>query len=100
MGQVVRASILGLLALSFSAPSAVAQTETAQVSGTVRDPTGAIVPGAKVALKSAGTAFTRTTTASDNGLYTFTSILPGSYDMSVEAEGFSIAAKHMTLSAG
>src|ERR1700755_2338555 len=61
----------------------------AQLSGTVQDQNGASIPGAKVTLSNPDTKFTRQFTTNDNGLYTFTLIPPGRYEIKVEKEGFS-----------
>src|SRR5215472_6993402 len=54
---------------------------TAAVTGTVTDPKGASVPGAKVELLATST------TASDGG-YSFTAVLPGTYKITVTVKGF------------
>lgn len=67
------------------------QLGTSALNGSVADPTGAVVPGAKVTLISNATHFTRTATTNGNGLYSFNSLTPGVYDLSVEAQGFHTA---------
>ncbi len=76
-----------LLSLAFSLV-AFGQTSTTQLSGTVTDSSGAIVPGAKVSAvnEATGIPYTQTTTAS--GLYAFPSIPVGSYTLTVEQAGF------------
>ena len=65
----------------------VAQSDLATISGFVRDPSGAAVPGAKVAIR--GTAGTeRVATTNDQGYYVFTNIPAGLYTVDVEAQGF------------
>jgi len=58
-----------LLALSTFAN---AQQATAQVNGTVKDPSGAVVSGAKVTLKNSDTGAGHTTTTNEDGIYVFT----------------------------
>ncbi len=62
----------------------------ARVNGTVVDPSGSSVPNAKVGLQLPGqkTELYSTTTTSD-GSFSFTSVNPGTYDLSVKATGFS-----------
>jgi hypothetical protein len=60
----------------------------AGVQGTVKDATGAIVPGATVRLTSKETNKTQTTTSSDEGFYRFNQLAPGAYSLSVEKTGF------------
>jgi Carboxypeptidase regulatory-like domain len=65
-----------------------AQTPTTgQVNGVVRDPSGAVVVGAKAALSGIN-GVTRETTTNGDGRYSFPLILPGIYKLSVEAAGF------------
>jgi Carboxypeptidase regulatory-like domain len=73
----------------FAAGSAEAQTaSSATVRGTVKDPTGAVIPSASVSLKSALTGAERTAQTSSEGLYVFVSISPGPYTLTVEAANF------------
>src|SRR5271165_5002610 len=76
-----------LLSLSFTLPAA-AQTATAELSGTITDATGAIVPSAKVSIVNAQTGISRESTTGQNGGYLFTILQPGTYNLSVEAQGF------------
>ncbi len=68
---------------------AVAQQATAQIAGTIRDATHAIVVGAKVTLRDAGTNISRNTTSNKDGDYLFTLVPIGIYELSVEQRGFS-----------
>ena len=67
-----------------------AQTQafSATISGTVNDPSGAVLAGAKVTLTSPERGITRTLTTNENGLYTFTLLPPGTYVLTVEATNF------------
>ena len=56
--------------------------------GTVTDPTGGAVTSAKVTVTETGTGFSRTTVTSAEGFYTFPSLRPAEYSLSVEAPGF------------
>ena len=82
---------LALLAMLFAA-TAFAQT-SASLSGTVHDPQGNAVVGAKISLtNTAGTTQLDTTTNSE-GFYTFPVIQPGNYTVTIEAPGFKKTAK-------
>jgi hypothetical protein len=61
---------------------------TGGISGTVTDPSGAIVPGAKVNLKSNSTGETQTTSTGSTGLYNFPLLKPGSYSVTISQTGF------------
>jgi hypothetical protein len=60
----------------------------ATLTGVVSDPTGAIVKGAKVILTDAVSGSTRETEANGDGYYTFASVPVGTYNLSVEQQGF------------
>ncbi len=63
------------------------QASTATVSGTVRDPSGAVIPSASVALTNTATSVTSKTTANQVGFYIFPGVVPGPYRLMVEAQG-------------
>jgi hypothetical protein len=65
-----------------------AQVTSGSVSGTVADAQGAVVPGAKVTLTDQVQATTRTMTASGDGNFYFTPVLPSTYTVVIEAPGF------------
>jgi hypothetical protein len=100
MRTLVETSLHGILAVALLALSAIAQTETAQIAGSVKDPSQGVVPGAKVTLKSAGTSFTRSTTTNDRGLYTITNLQLGRYQISIDAPGFASVSQLVDLSVG
>ena len=78
--------VLGLVA-QMAPPGANAQA-TGQVSGVVTDPSGSVVPKAKVELISPSTAQIRVTTPGADGSYTFPLVNPGTYKVQVSAAGF------------
>ena len=86
---------VGLLAavLVLLCPAATlrAQTSTGQISGTVRDATNAVVPGAAVTVSNDSVGFSRTITTDANGDYVFPALQPATYAVSAELQGFSIA---------
>ncbi len=66
----------------------LAQSDTAQISGFVRDQTGASVPGAAVTVTNETTQLERKTVTSDEGYYAVASLPPGYYTISLEMAGF------------
>lgn len=78
------------LLLGLAAP-AWAQFETATVVGTVRDSSGGVVPGAKVTLTNRDTGVSAERMSDANGSFEFFTVRIGSYLLSAEKEGFSIA---------
>ena len=79
-----------LAALTLAAGECYCQSQaiTATISGTVLDPTGQTVSGAKITLVSPERGISRTYVTSDNGLYSFTLLPPATYKLQVEASGF------------
>jgi len=67
---------------------AAGQQATAQLMGTVKDPSGAVVAAAKVSLRNTGTNTVRTTTTSKDGEYAFTLVPIGAYELIIEQTGF------------
>jgi hypothetical protein len=68
---------------------AVGQTVEGLVTGTITDPSGAVVPNATVTLTNVGTQVSQTTTTNANGIYRFSLVPPGSYSLTVTATGFA-----------
>jgi hypothetical protein len=58
------------------------------VSGTVLDPTGAVVANAQVSLKDTKTGITKETTSKDNGTFLFPDLTSGTYELLVARDGF------------
>ena len=65
-----------------------AQVLYGSVVGTVRDQTGAVVPGATVTITNVQTAQTREAISDDAGNYSILNVLEGTYDLSVKMTGF------------
>src|ERR1700676_1721218 len=68
---------------------AYAQISGATLSGTVTDPSGAVVPQATMTIKNVATGITRSNTTSTAGFYSAPNLLPGMYEVKAEAQGFS-----------
>ena len=97
--------ITGILAVlviaAVMAPSMMAQSlVTGDITGTVTDPSGAVVSGATVSLKSDANGSMRTATTGSNGTYRFSLLSPGSYTVSVSASGFSKAETQTSVNIG
>src|SRR6266581_7753801 len=63
----------------------------ATINGTVTDPSGALIAGAKVTATQTATGTERATRTSSAGLYSFSALTAGSYNVTVEATGFKLA---------
>ena len=77
-----------LLLLSF-ADQAVAQSTTAIISGVVRDEQGAVLPGVTVTARNVDTSLTRTVVTDPTGVYRFSALPIGPYELTAELTGFA-----------
>jgi hypothetical protein len=77
-----------LLLAGFSPSPARAQVYSASVTGVVTDPSGAVIPDAKVTATNTSNGFTYSTTTNAGGRYTIEDLPPGTYKLSVAAAGF------------
>ncbi|MFN0084930.1 MAG: carboxypeptidase regulatory-like domain-containing protein, partial [Blastocatellia bacterium] len=81
--------LVGVAAMSLLLAAAVfGQTGTSRITGTVSDPTGAVVPNVKVSIRNEATGVSFTAVTSSTGAYSFDSLPVGSYEVRVEAQGF------------
>ena len=88
MSLALRFRLTAGLGLVFLTSTLHAQVDTGTILGSVRDATGAVVPGAKVTIQNEETAFTATTSTSSSGTYVFTPLRIGTYAVEVEQQGF------------
>lgn len=99
----VRAKLLGLcLVVLFASSICFSQNITAVLTGTVTDPSGAVVPGASVTLHNNATNTDVITVKTDsNGVYTATELPLGTYTVTVTANGFKkYVASEVILNVG
>jgi hypothetical protein len=82
----------------FLVVAAAAFAETAQIAGTVTDPSGSAIPGASIAVTNPQTGVRRTVSTNQEGNYTVPLLQPGSYDVIVQKEGFKpVSRREMKL---
>jgi len=77
-----------LVTLPFSAQTTIS---TGSIVGTVTDPSGAVVSGAKVTITNKGTGQLITTTTTSTGNYASGALIPGDYQVRIEGQGFKTA---------
>ncbi len=65
-----------------------AQSSTGSIFGTVTDPSGAVVPGATVTARWQGAVWERQTVTGERGEFRLVGLIPGYWDLLVEAPGF------------
>ncbi len=88
---ILRSSLLCVLLVFALTPALQAQIDTGRVEGTVKDPTGAVVPGSKITLTNVDTGVIQTATTSASGTYIFEAVKPGTYSLAAETKGFQRA---------
>jgi len=96
------ALLFAFAALALAPARLIAQNAaTAQLVGTVRDPQGAVIPGATVTITDASKGFTRTDTTDGAGNYQLLLLPPGTYSVSVRAKNFNpVLQNNVTLTVG
>jgi hypothetical protein len=95
-------SVMVILAIGIlSASNASAQVSGATLSGTITDPSGAAIAGAKVSVTNKATGVIRDVTSDDAGFYSAPNLLPGPYEVAASASGFSTTKQSdLTLTVG
>jgi hypothetical protein len=77
-----------ILAIGLCALSAYGQTATATITGTVKDKTGAVIPGVDISVTNTATGFQRQTSTNESGDYTIPLLPPATYMIQAERQGF------------
>jgi carboxypeptidase family protein len=87
--------LLVLLVLFTGMPVACfGQVTAATISGTVRDETGAVLPGAELEITNVETGIKRNTMSQANGYFTLPGLPPGRYEARVSLQGFTTAVQN------
>lgn len=81
-------AVLWVLLAVFMVHQANAQTFSSSIAGTVTDSSGAVIRGANLELQNMITRDVRVQKSGDDGTYSFTALLPGTYELKVSYEGF------------
>src|SRR5579863_2630698 len=92
MRMPIRVWRLGFV-LVFSASLVWAQLYSGSIVGVVSDPSSAVIPNAKVTLLDADKGYTFSATTDSTGRYLFRGVPPGSYKLTVVADGFQIQTR-------
>jgi len=85
-------TLVGIFPLTAIHP-AFGQDTNASLSGTVMDPSNAVVPGAKLTLVNESSGFQSVDVSDSAGEYTFRNLTPGKYDLTVTATGFKLESQ-------
>src|SRR5260370_13114582 len=93
--------VLGIIVSVFIVVAVSAQVSGGTVSGKVTDSTGALIPGAQVAIRNTATGVTTNLVANEDGIYRGSNLLPGDYEITASAPNFtSFLQKGVTLTVG
>ncbi len=96
--RLVHSFILCLAAVFLSCNVLWAQIDQGAIRGTVQDPSGAVIPDAKVTLSNEDTGLLLQTTTSVGGTYSFSPIKIGTYTVSVTKPGFAtVSHPHISV---
>src|SRR5882762_7900743 len=87
MRRIVRMLLAGLFFSAFGSGAIWAQS-TAQINGTVRDQSGAVMPGVDIIVMQTATGLMRTTVTDETGSYVFTNLPIGPYRLEAALSGF------------
>jgi Carboxypeptidase regulatory-like domain/TonB dependent receptor-like, beta-barrel len=91
LALMICCAVLGIISLQ-------AQVDTGSITGTVTDPSGAVVSGAKITLLNEGTGASLSTTTGGDGGYTFSPVRIGSYTLDATAQGFkTVSQTHVVV---
>src|SRR5580698_1480353 len=93
-GSLVCFLLSGLIAFS---QSAFAQSTRGSLAGSVNDPSGAVIAGAKIVAVGVDTGVKTQTVSTSSGLYNFPELAIGRYDVTVSAAGFSTSTEKGVL---
>ncbi|HXF42770.1 MAG TPA: TonB-dependent receptor, partial [Pyrinomonadaceae bacterium] len=94
---LLKTAALAVSIFLICAASVLAQEFRGSITGTVTDPNGAIIPGAKVSIKNLATGVENTIESNASGAFNFPLLLPGEYSLTVTAQGFKTATREKVV---
>src|SRR5260221_9263866 len=97
MHRAVLRSLVILVIVFSSASTGFAQITAATMSGTIKDETGGVLPGADVVAKNLDTGLSRSTVSNADGGFTLAGLPPGRYEVRVALQGFATNAQTVEL---
>src|ERR1700676_1498142 len=100
--RLVVSALVSVVLLGFALPARIsAQMVGATISGTVTDPTGAVVAGVKIVAKNVSTGSVANAGTNAVGVFNAPNLQPGTYDLTASANGFAtLVRSHIVLTVG
>jgi hypothetical protein len=92
--------VLVVVLLVMSARTGAAQITAATLSGTIKDQTGGILPGADVTARNTGTGLSRSVVTNTDGVFTIPGLQPGKYEVKAGLPGFNTVTEEVELAVG
>jgi hypothetical protein len=103
-GVFMKRTLHGMLALIavflLHVPKVSAQVDRATVTGTIKDTSDAVVPGATITVRNKATAVAATAVSDAQGAYLVGGLIPGAYTVDVELSGFRKNSRQVNLDTG
>lgn len=87
---------IGIVFWNFNSP-AQSLGQAGTITGTIADPSGGVVPGAKVEIQNVITGYKRTETSDSSGNFRFLEVPPNNYHFQVTANGFKIFQQDLSV---
>jgi Carboxypeptidase regulatory-like domain/TonB dependent receptor len=100
MRVLTRYAFLSCLLLSLLAPGAFPQVPVGTISGTVVDPTGAVISNASVTIKNKATGAERKISSAEDGTFSVAALPAGNYEVSTQAQGFRTLQQEIIVATG
>jgi hypothetical protein len=97
MSRSLIRSLAGLALVFTCASPAFAQITAATISGTVKDETGGVLPGADIVAKNLDTGMSRASVSNGDGAFTLAGLAPGRYEVRVTLQGFNTSAQNIEV---
>jgi Carboxypeptidase regulatory-like domain len=91
-------AVVSLMIFASQIAALAQQAANSTLTGTITDPHGAVVSGVSVTATQNTTGAKRETVSNDNGLYVFSNMAPGDYDLRIEAKGFTTKVSKTAVS--
>ncbi len=101
INKLFGAVVVAFVLLIAGSGTSFAQTTTADVLGTITDPTGSTVPGVNVTIVNTQTQIKQSVKTNDAGAFIFNSLSPGTYSVKMDVAGFQgVSLKDIVVAAG